>query len=47
MLTVVLTRIEPEDRSHIGYQDPIPDSEVIPFEEREPRERSLGGRRQR
>lgn len=44
MLTIVLTRDEPEDHSHVGYQDPIPDSEVQPFEQREPRERSVGGR---
>lgn len=40
MLTIVLTKNEPEDRNHIGYQDPVPDSEVVVFEEREPRERS-------
>jgi DNA-binding protein len=44
MLTIVLTKDEPEDHSHYGYQDPIPDSEVQPFEQREPRERSVGSR---
>jgi len=46
LLTIVLTRNEPEDRNHIGYQDPVPDSEVVAFEEREPRERSMSRRRQ-
>ena len=47
MLTITLTKNEPEDRSHVGYQDPIPDSEVQVFEEREPRERSENPRSRR
>lgn len=43
MLTITLSK-NPLDNMHVGYQDPIPDSEVQVYEEREPGTQSEGGR---
>lgn len=46
MLTITLSRSQ-LDKREVGYQDPIPDSEVSRYEEREQRAPSEGGDRRR